>query len=171
MLRVLPVLILGIMPTAAVWAGPIAAQFGSGCGRVPWGMSLTELVGMMPAGDHYFSAVPGNHVYIVKNDDPLLGVPRTGMTVQYVTGRNDGVATIGLGVPYERREQLLAALIAQFGQPAVTNDTSSIFYRWTQDQNIRIWVRASRDPRYGIVEFWIDHSAASPENAHAGGAS
>jgi hypothetical protein len=31
------------------------------------------------------------------------------------------------------------------------------YFRWPQDQQVRITVRVSRDPRYGIAEFWIDH--------------
>jgi hypothetical protein len=87
-------------------AGPIEAQFGSGYEGVSWGMSLTKLVGVFPDGEHYFTTAPGERGYMVRNNDPIFGVPRAGTRVQYHLGKDGGVEIIAVGVPYERRDQL-----------------------------------------------------------------
>jgi hypothetical protein len=153
-------LLAGILTVASTvaWCGPIADQFAWGYDGVKWGLPLADLVGMMPEGDHYFSTAPGNRVYTVKNDAPLLGVPRAGTRVQFHLGADGGVESIAVGIPYDRREQLLGALISQFGTYSIKRDVGVVtYFRWPQDQQVRITVRVSRDPRYGIAEFWIDH--------------
>jgi hypothetical protein len=139
-------------------AGPIAAQFGSGYEGVIWGTSLTKLVGMFPEGEHYFSTAPGARVYMVQNNDPILDVPRNGTRVQYQLGKNGGVESIAVGVPYERREQLLGTLMSLFGgYSASATVGTAVIYQWPLDNQIQISVRASKDPTNGILEFWINH--------------
>jgi hypothetical protein len=163
-------LLAGILTAAstAAWCGPIAEQFASGYEGVKWGLPLADLVGMMPEGDHYFSTAPGHRVYTVKNDAPLLGVPRDGTRMQYHLGKEGGVESIAVGIPYDRREQLLGALISQFGTYSTKRDAgAATYFRWPQDQQVRITVRVSRDPRYGIAEFWIEHVANAVPKAIA----
>jgi hypothetical protein len=153
-------LLAGILTVASTvaWCGPIADQFAWGYDGVKWGLPLADLVGMMPKGDHYFSTAPGHRVYTVRSDAPLLGVPREGTRVQYHLGTDGGVESIAVGIPYDRREQLLGALMSQFGAYSIKRDVgAATYFRWPQDQQVRITVRVSRDPRYGIAEFWIDH--------------
>jgi hypothetical protein len=161
-------LFLGILiaTPAIAWAGAIYDQFGSGYEGVRWGLPLTDLVGMMPDGDHYFSTAPGQRDYAVKNDAPLLGVPRSGTRVQYHFGKGGGVESIAVGIPYDRYQQLLGALISQFGRYSQTTEVGSItYYLWKQDQQIQIAVRVTKDPRYGIAEFGIIHVTSSTPGA------
>jgi len=145
-----------VLASRVAFGGPIGEQFHSGFGGIAWGMSLVQLVGMLPEGDHYFSTAPGHRAYSVRNDEPLFGVPRVGRRIQYHLGTDGGVEKIAVGIPYERREQLLGALISQFGRYASARSIGdTIIYAWQADQNVAITVRASRDPQYGILEFWV----------------
>ena len=183
-LAVAPVLIGGLMSRAFLavmltlvslplaWGGPIADQFGSGYGGVPWGLSLAKLVGMVPGGDHYFSTALGHREYSIRNDEPFLGVPRPGTRIQYGLGTDGGIESVAIGFPYDRREELLGALYSQFGRAAQINEVgTAVIYRWAQDGEIRIAVRASRDSQYGILELWIQHVTPQAQKAHVGGAS
>ena len=148
--------LLLLAPSSPVWSGPIADQFSPGYEGVRWGLPLADLVGMLPEGEHYFSTAPGQRNYSVRNDLPFLGVPRNGMRVQYGFGKDGGVEWIGIAIPYDRYQQLLGALIVQFGPYATTQDVGLIrYFRWRPDQGVLITLRVTRDPRYGIAEFWI----------------
>ena len=139
-------------------AGQIATEFGSGFEGVLWGTSLTKLVGMFPDGEHFFSTAPGERGYIVRNDDPLYGVPRAGTRIQYHLGREGGVESIAVGVPYERRDQLLGSLYSLFGSYSATRSVgTAVVYDWQRDRQIAISVKVSKDPTNGILEFWINH--------------
>jgi hypothetical protein len=147
---------------SASFAGPIAEQFRSGFGGVAWGTSLTNLVGVFPEGDHYFSTAPGQRVYVARSDEPILGVPRAGTRVQYHLGKEGGVEMIAIGVPYERRDQLLGDAMSIFGTYASTRAVGpATIYRWLTDDGITVEIRCSTSPRFGILEFWILHSAPS----------
>jgi hypothetical protein len=149
-------------------AGPIAVEFGSGFEGVLWGTSLTQLVGLSPDGEHYFSTAPGERVYLVRNNDPILGVPRAGTRLQYHLGKDGGVESIAVGVPYERRDQLLGVLLSLFGSYSATRTVgTAIVYQWQRDNHIAINVRASKDPTNGILEFWINHIDASKSAAQS----
>ena len=153
-----------IAAPSAAWCGPIADQFGSGYEGVTWGLRLADLVGMMPGGDHYWSTAPGKRVYVVKNDAPLFGVPREGTRVQYHLGKDGGVEHIAIGVPYERREQVLSSLNLQFGGYVAHDFGPATCYMWGEDRQVRLSLCVSRDPRYGIAEVWINHvSGATPK--------
>ena len=96
----------------------------------------------------------------VRNDVPLLGVPRIGNRVQYHLGKDGGVEYIAIGIPCDRYQQLLGALIFQFGPYAMTREMGTATeFRWRPDQGVSIAVRVSREARYGIAEFWIGHLA------------
>lgn len=139
-------------------AGAISAQFNSGFGGVSWGMSMGALVGMLPGGEHHFSTAPGDRVYIVRNDDPIYGVPRENGQIQYHFGADNEVESIALSLPYERREQVMEALIGMFGAYArVHEEGTARIYTWQPDRDIVLGVRASRNPTYGILEVWIRH--------------
>ena len=147
-----------ITASAAACGGPISDQFGSGYEGVRWGLPLADLVGMMPDGDHYFSTAEGHRAYSVKNDAPILGVPRLGARVLYHIGKDGGVESINIGIPYERYQELLGVLMSQFGRYTQTREVGNItYYYWKQDQQILIAVRVTKDPRYGIADFGINH--------------
>lgn len=148
------VLLLALSPTAA--PGPIDDQFGNGFGGVPWGMKLDDLIALIPGGDQYFSTADGERSYSVLNEDPLFEVPRPGMRIQYHFGIDGGVQFIGIALPYERREELLGALYTQFGRYAKMEVVgTSIRYSWYGGRRVGITVKASRDARNGILEFWL----------------
>ena len=149
---------VALLISSAATAGPIADQYSAGYNGIKWDLPLADLVGMLPQGEHLFSTSPGHRVYVVVNDDPILGVPRAGMRMQYALGKNGGVESIAMGVSYERRDELLGALISQFGAYATKYEIGTTFrYDWKPDQNVQIAVRVSKDPRYGIAELWILH--------------
>jgi hypothetical protein len=127
---------------------------------------------MIPGGDHYFSTSPGHREYSVKNDEPFLSVPRAAARIQYTLGTDGGVEGIAIGFPYERRDHLLGTLYSQFGRPGRVDEIgSATIYTWARDRDLLMQVRASRDPQYGIVEFWIRRVTTQAQKPHAGGAS
>jgi hypothetical protein len=149
-------------------AGPIEDQFGWGYEGVSWGMSLTKLVGVFPDGEHYFTTAPGERGYMIRNNDPIFGVPRAGTRVQYHLGKDGGVEIIAVGVPYERRDQLMGALLQLFGSYSSTRTVGqAIIYTWQRDGRITICVRASKDPTNGILEFWISNIDPSKISAQS----
>jgi hypothetical protein len=160
----LAMLVVASAPTSA---GPIFAEFGSGYDGVTFGLPLADLVGMMPEGEHYFANAPGQRDYAVRNDAPLLGVPRSGTRVHYYLDKNDRVENIAISIPYDQHQQLLGVLIAQFGRYSQAADIGVItHYWWKEDQQIRIGLRVSKDPRYGIAEFTISRGSADAPKAN-----
>jgi hypothetical protein len=73
-------------------------------------------------------------------------------------GKDNQVGSIAFGMPYERREQLLAELLLLFGpyQKTVERETALI-YVWPAHGRLRIAVRATREPKNGILEFWVEN--------------
>ena len=160
--------VLGVLiaASASVRAGPIADEFGPGYGGVGWNLHLADIVGMMPEGEHYFSDAPGQRDYAVSNDGPLLGVPRQGMRVRYYFDQDDGLMSIAIAIPYDRYQQMLGVLIAQFGRYARIDEVGAItYYRWKEDQKIRLKLRVTKEPRYGIAEVLIRHVTEASEKA------
>jgi hypothetical protein len=146
------------------FAGDIHDQFAAGIGGIPWGVKLDDLIAMRPGGNQYFSTGPGGRSYELNDDAPLFGIERPGMRVQYHLGKSNEVRYVALGVPYAMREQLLGQLTAMFGRYwESSSDPLAISYYWPADDRVRISVRASRDPKNGILEFWV--SVIPPEGA------
>jgi len=155
-------LALLIVGSAPAWGGPIAEQFGSGYDGVRWGLPLSDLVGMMPEGEHYFANGPGHRDYAVKSDAPLLGVPRSGTRVRFYLDKDDRVETIAISIPYDQYQHLLGVLISQFGRYTQVSDIGAMtHYWWKDDQQVRVGLRVTKDPRYGIAEFWISRSTSN----------
>ncbi len=147
-----------LFATLRSWGGPIAARFESGYEGIAWGTSLTNLVGIYPDGEHYFSTAPGERCYMVQNAYPLFDVPRPGTRIQYHLGKEGGVEEVAIGVPYERRDQLLGTLLSLFGSYSAPRTVgNAVIYQWPRDNHIAISVRASKNPTNGILEFWIQH--------------
>ena len=90
------------------------------------------------------------------DDEPLFGIERRGMRIEYTFGKNNEVRSVALGVPYAMREQLLGQLMSMFGRYwEHTADPIANHYYWPVDERVGIAVRASRDPKNGILEFWV----------------
>jgi hypothetical protein len=157
-----------VLASTVVCAGGAAQQFASGYGGVSWGMSVADVVGMMPNGNLYFTLPEGARDYIVKNDEPLLGVSRSGQTLQYHFGVDGRVDQIEVHIAYDSREQLLGAMISQFGNYYLKRDygsTTTLY--WIVDQKVSMGLRTSNDPRYGIAEFFVIHSGTTRTKAGA----
>jgi hypothetical protein len=162
MIRILAMVAAGFLCQTA-FGGPITDEFRGGYGGIPWGTTLTDLVGMLPSGRHYFAvtSTAGERNYDVTSDEPLLGVPRRGMSVQYGIGKWSTVDIVGVSVPYERRDELLGVLIARFGNYSKRAQVgASTYYEWPQEGCLRISLRASTSPSYGILQFVIANPSA-----------
>jgi hypothetical protein len=147
--------------------GAITDEFRAGYGGIPWGTTLVDLVGTLPDGHHYFAvtSTAGERDYAVINDEPLLGVPRKGMSVQYGIGKWNTVDIVGVNVPYERRDELLGVLIARFGNYSKRAQVgASTYYEWPQENCLRMTLRASTNPSYGILQFVISNPLACVSN-------
>ena len=96
MIRILFTAAMGFL-CQTVLAGPITDEFRVGYDGIPWGTSLADLVGTLPDGHHYFAvtSTAGERDYEVINDEPLLGVPRKGMSVQYGIGKWNTLISLG----------------------------------------------------------------------------
>ena len=155
MRRVILLAVLGVVPVAAL-AGPISDEFRSGYGGVAWGTTLVDLVAQVPGGQHLFATAAGERDYELLNDEPFLGVPRPGTAVQFGLGATNKVEIIAVNFPYERRDQLLGALISSFGSYSkrFVKGTST-YFDWPKDNGIHLFVRASTNPSYGILQLLI----------------
>jgi hypothetical protein len=157
-MRTIALACVSLALSTSALAGPIDDQFAAGVGGVPWGMKLAELIAIRPGGDQYFSTSAGERVYTIADDEPLFGIPRPGMRVQYHFGKQNEVRSIAVGVPYERRDELLGQLLLLFGRHfAPTTTVAAIDYDWPADRRVLVGVRASRDPQNGILEFWVGY--------------
>jgi hypothetical protein len=155
-MRIIALACVSLALSASAIAGAVDNEFAAGVRGVPWETTLDELIAIRPGGDQYFSTAPGERCYIVADDEPLYGIARPTMRMQYHFGKDNRVTSIAIGVPYDRREQLLGELLLAFGpyrKPYVYG--TAIHYEWPSAQRARIGVRASRDPNNGMLEFWI----------------
>jgi hypothetical protein len=162
MIRILFTAAIGLL-SHTVLGGPFTDEFRGGYGGISWGTSLADLVGTLPGGQHYFTltSTAGERSYDVINDEPLLGVPRKGTSVQYGIGKWNSVDIIGVSVLYERRDELLGALISRFGNYSKRAQVgTSTYYEWPQENCLRISLRASTSPNYGMLQFVISNPPA-----------
>jgi hypothetical protein len=90
-------------------------------------------------------------------------VDRAGTRVQYGLGKDGTVEYIGIGVPYDRYQQVLGVLISQFGPYGANKDIGLVtYYQWKPDQGVVITLKISRDSHFGIAEFWIKRVPSTP---------
>jgi hypothetical protein len=160
MSRYFIIVLLGLS-SADCWGGSISDQFAGGYNGVAWGTSLTNLVGMLPTGQHVFATTPGERLYMVPSAEPLLGVPRDGMAVEYGLDKDDRVSVVAVKFAYERRDQLLGALISQFGAfsgKGIKGTTT--WYAWPNDRGLSMSVYVSTSPLFGILELVISRKTA-----------
>jgi hypothetical protein len=155
-MRTLALACVSLILSTPAFAGDIDDQFAAGMGGIPFGMKLDDLIAMRPGGDQHFSTSPGHRTYILDDDEPLFGIERRGMRVQYHLGKNNEVLAVALGVPYAMREQLLGQLMAMFGRYwESSSEPTVVNYNWGADKRVYVSVRASKDPKNGILEFWV----------------
>jgi hypothetical protein len=115
--RVLAVILLAALATTAA-AGKVETAFGAGVLGVPWGTTLTDLVGTFPQGDHMFAVTPGCRAYWVREGQSLLGIPRERNGVLFGLDKNNRVAIVAVAFSYDRREELRNTLASLLGAPS-----------------------------------------------------
>lgn len=135
-------------------AGPIAEHFVWGIFGVPWGTSLDSMVEMFPNGDHVYAITPGGRAYLVRDDQEFIGVARNGYNVLYAFDQKNELVGVSLMFPYERKQDLLRALISAFGAPHEnTNRGQNRIVSWRKDEGVSLILRTSLDPKHGIA--WL----------------
>lgn len=102
---------------AAASASTLKDTFGPGIFGIPWGTSLTNLVGVYPQGDHVFAVTPGCRAYWVKDGQQLLGIPREGKGVLFGFDKQNHVAIAAVAFDFERKDELRTTLTSLFGIP------------------------------------------------------
>ena len=112
-------ILVGLMAMLALplEAGTVKEAFGSGILGVPWGASLTAVVGVFPQGDHVFALTPGCRAYWVKDGQTFLGVPRETSGVLFGFDAQDRLVVAAIAFDYARRDELRSALISLLGAP------------------------------------------------------
>lgn len=150
----------------AAHAGPIADRFASGVLGMQWGSSLDSLVGVLPQGDHVYATSPGNRGYLVKDDQDFLGVARRGHNIVYWFDENDRVESVTLSFPYERKDELMGALLSLCGHAGrrVTRGRSHLNV-WGDDYGILISLKTTIEAQNGIAWLQISRTerpAAKP---------
>jgi hypothetical protein len=132
-------------------AGPLADQFRGGFNGATWGSSIDSLVGMFPTGEHVFATTPGERGYWIKDQTPLLNVPRDGQSILFGFNEKDLLESITLGFAFDRKEQILGALISAFGAAAGSGlQGTKSFDCWKADGKIALCLWASKEAKHGI---------------------
>lgn len=135
------------------FAGPIADEFGSGVLGMAWDASLDSVVGVFPDGEHVYATTPGQRAYLVRDDQEFMGVIRTGHSLLYGFGSTNNLVAVVFSFPYERKEELMGALLSNFGRPRETNSNGQQQSAAWQDRGISIVLRTSLEPKHGIA--WL----------------
>jgi hypothetical protein len=132
-------------------AGPIADQFQGGFNGATWASSIDSLVGMFPPGEHVFATTPGGRAYWIKDQTPLLNVPRDGQSILFGFNEQDLLESITLGFAFDRKEQVLGTLISAFGAATSSGfKGTKSFNCWKPDAKIALCFWASKEAKHGI---------------------
>jgi hypothetical protein len=135
-------------------AGAIADQFQGGFNGATWGSSIDDLVSMFPPGDHVFATTPGERAYWIKDPVPLLNVPREGQGILFGFDEHDALTSITIGFPYDRKEQIVGALMSAFGAFDHTGSKGTkTFHCWKRDAKIALCFWTSQKSKHGIA--WL----------------
>ena len=122
-------------------AGSLKESFGGGVLGVPWGTTLTQVVGIYPQGDNLFALTPGCRAYWVKDGQPFLGIPRERSDVLFGFDKQDRVAIAAVAFEYERRDELHSMLISLLGAPTeYTSSSAKRQYGWRSSDGMPVWV-------------------------------
>ena len=134
-----PVFLLALL-TATCFAASVESlktTFGGGVLGIPWGATLTSVVGTYPQGDHMFAVTPGCRAYWVKDGQQFLGIPREGRGVLYGLDRQNRVATAAVAFDFERKDELRTTLTSLFGTPmAATSSAEKTQYGWRSPEGM-----------------------------------
>jgi hypothetical protein len=126
-----PLLALLAATCVAAPADSLKATFGGGVLGIPWGATLTSVVGIYPQGDHVFAVTPGCRAYWVKDGQQFLGIPREGKGVLFGMDSQNHVAIAAVAFAFERRVELHGTLISLFGVPTTASQSGGMTrYGW-----------------------------------------
>jgi hypothetical protein len=134
-----PVFLLVLLTATcfAASADSLKTTFGRGVLGIPWGATLTSVVGTYPQGDHVFAVTPGCRAYWVKDGQQFLGIPREGKGVLYGLDRQNHVAIAAVAFDFERKEELRTTLTSLFGAPMVaTRSDEKTQYGWRSPEGM-----------------------------------
>ena len=144
-------LLTALLLSKVAAAGPIEDQFHGGFNGATWGSSIDSLVGMFPPGEHVFATTPGGRAYWIKDQTPLLNVPRDGQSILFGFNEQDLLESITLGFAFDRKEQILGALTVTFGVATSTGRKGTkTFNCWKPDAKIALCFWASTAAKHGI---------------------
>jgi len=150
------VFILAALAAVAVCASAASlnATFGGGVLGVPWGTSLTNVVGIYPQGDHLFAVTPGCRAYWVKDGQTFLGVPRDGHGVLFALDQNNRVGAAAIAFDYERKDELRTVLSSLLGAPMnSTRSSGTLRYDWRSSDGMAVSVTEFGEGTQSIV--WL----------------
>jgi hypothetical protein len=138
--------LLMVLLLGAAWfpasADPIKTTFAGGILGIPWGTTLTGLVGTYPQGDHMFADTPGCRAYWVKDGQQFLGIPREGRGVLYGLDEQNRVAVVAVAFDFERKEELRTTLTSLLGPPTLNiQSAQKIQYGWRSPDGMSARVR------------------------------
>jgi len=152
---------LAVLMAIAIFAkaASLNATFGGGILGVPWGATLTDVVGVYPQGDHVFAVTPGCRAYWVKDGQTFLGVPRDGHGVLFALDKSNRVGAASIAFDYERKDELQAVLSSLFGPPMDPTHSNGRFrYGWRSADGMTAYVNEFGEGTQRIV--WL--SVATP---------
>jgi hypothetical protein len=153
-MRVVAWLLVSALGCQSASAGPIAERFGSDILGIPWNSSLDTVVGTLPVGDHVYATTPGQRAYLVRDDQDFMGVSRRGHNVLYGFGQKNELVAVVVSFPYERKEELIGALISAFGAPqGKMRRGQQQLTGWRNDRGVSVSLTTSSEAKHGIA--WL----------------
>jgi hypothetical protein len=113
--RLAMLVVFGMFTTAS--AGSLKEAFGAGVLGIPWGTSLTGVLGVYPQGDNTLASSEGCRAYWVKDGQAFLGVPRELNGVLFGFDKLNHFVVAEVAFAFERKEELRGTLISLLGVP------------------------------------------------------
>lgn len=154
---VLPLLLSGVGAVAS--ASSLKETFGPGILGIPWGTSLTSLVGVYPQGDHMYAVTPGCRAYWVKDGQQFLGIPREGKGVLFGLDKQNHVAIAAVAFDFERKDELRTTLTSLFKIPKVSTRSGAMTqYGWRSSEGMIVSVTEFGEGPQRII--WLSVSVA-----------
>jgi hypothetical protein len=160
-------LVLLVATALSAHAASLKATFGSGILGVPWGSSLTDVVGMYPQGDHVFAVTPGCRAYWVKDGQTFLGIRREGHGALFAFDKTNHVGSAVVAFDFERKDELRTMLTSLFGTPIFPAQSGGKFqYGWRSSDGMNATVTEFGEGTQRIV--WLSVFAPGYTSAKDG---
>jgi hypothetical protein len=154
------ILTLSLSPMGA-FAEDISSTFRDGIFGVPWGVPLDSVIGMFPEGDSVPLGIAGYQGFWVKDGQTFLGVVRERNGVLYGVDDRDGVSVAAIAFPYNRKEELLAALTQMFGPPTTNAITKpgKVRLGWASKGSLRASITDDNTTQHPML--WLTIGTAT----------